>query len=138
LRASTVTADRPFGPLRLIAVIALAACARTEHVAVDLELDILADLPVEADAVRICAADGPGRTFGAGDARYALTGLPDDPEVTVDVLDASETVVARTGPLVLDAAFASAPLDACDDCAPCIGGGPPAADPLTLGVRFFQ
>ncbi len=115
----------------------MGACARTEHTPVDLELDVDVALPDSASNVRICVTDGLARTFGAGDGRYALTGLdPQSPEVTVDLLDPDGLVTGRVGPIVLDEPFVVASLDACDACEPCIGGGPPAPNPLTLGVRF--
>lgn len=115
----------------------LTACARTEHTPVDLELDIDAALPIEADAVRICETGGLARTFPARDGRYALPGIArDGPEVTVDLLDDDGAVFARVGPLVLDDVYVVAALGPCADCETCLGGGPAAADPAALGVRF--
>lgn len=120
-----------------VVFLALAACARTEHTPVDLELDVEVALPAAASNVRICETDGIARTFGAGDGRYALTGLtPVSPEVTVDLLDGAGLVIGRVGPIVLEEPYVVASLDACDACPPCIGGGSAAQDPAALGVRF--
>lgn len=120
-----------------LALLALAACARTEHTPVDLELDVDVALPDAASNVRICETGGIARTFGPGDGRYALTGLtPEAPEVTVDLLGGDGGVIGRVGPIVLDEPTVVASLDACDACPPCIGGGSAAEDPAALGVRF--
>ena len=114
----------------------LAACARTEHTPVELELDIDAALPAEASTVRICETDGLARSFPARDGRYALPGVSADaPELTVDVLD-GDVVFARVGPLLLEEAYVLAPLAPCEACEPCLGGGSAASEPVALGVRF--
>jgi hypothetical protein len=120
----------------------LAACARTEHVPVDLQVDVDAELPDGAEQVRLCISDGVARTFGAASGRYALTGLfPDGTfELTVDVFDAEESVFARVGPLLLEDFYTVADLDECEDCSACVGTGeaPPAdAASWTLGARFL-
>lgn len=123
-----------------LALLALFACARTDHTAVDLQLDIDGPPPDGTVAVRICVDDGPSRRFGVADGRFAVTGLAADglPRVTVDALDADDRVLHRVGPVDLDAAWvAAAPAD-CDGCAPCVSGGAASPAPArVLGVRYL-
>ena len=117
------------------------ACARTEHVPVDVQVDVLAPLPDDAAWVRLCVTDGVDARFAATDGRFALTGLfPAGPhEVTADVLDASEAVFVRAGPVLVEDGYATVGLDACDACTPCAGSGdrPPEGQPSwVLGLRF--
>jgi hypothetical protein len=119
----------------------LVACARQDYVPVDLQVDVEAELPPEADVVRFCVTDGVVRRIGAAAGRFAVTGLfPDrDPEIVVDVIDADEVVLGRVGPLVVDEPYVVADYETCDDCARCEAPGtqpPEGAPSWTLGLRF--
>jgi hypothetical protein len=119
----------------------LVACARTPHVPVDLQVDVDSALPDGAEAVMICVTDGPSRHFGAADGAFALTGLFADewPEITADVLDSDDIVVASTGPFVADSAYTVAALVDCPGCSGCSSTGvtPAAGEPSwVLGLRF--
>ena len=122
---------------------AFCGCARTEHIPVDLELDVDATLPEGAAQVRICIEDGVERTFGAASGRYAVTGLFADrvSDVTIDVLDADAAVIAQAGPVEVDSDYTIADLQPCDgECIDCAGTGdlPAVGEPSwTLGVRFL-
>ena len=126
---------------RVLLLVALAGCARTEHVPVDLQVDVDAELPPDAEAVRFCVTDGVVRRFGAASGRYALTGLfaDRDPEIVVDVVGADDEVLGRVGPIVVDEPYVVADYGACEGCARCEAPGtmPPEGEPAwVLGLRF--
>ena len=130
----------------------LGACGGVEHVDADQTLQLDAELPAHAEQVVVCVKDGVERSFGPGDGRYAVTGLPAElgAVVTLDLFGDTGAPVGRVGPVVLDAAWVESTLDTepcgeedtatpCDR--PCRGtGGPPAAgeESWVLGVRFSE
>jgi len=114
-------------------------------VAVDLQVDVDAPLPDEAEWVRLCITDGVHEEFGAGDGRYALPGVEADPELTVQVLDEQRLIVGGAGPVLVDEDHHVVPyLElGCDGghpvCSACEGEGrpPPEGEPSwVLGLRF--
>ncbi len=124
-----------------ILALLLVGCARTEHIPVDLQVDVEAALPPEAEVVRFCVTDGIARRFGAASGRFALTGLyaDEDPEIVVDVVDAAEVVIGRVGPIVVDLPYLVVGYESCEGCSRCEADGdpPPEGEPSwTLGLRF--
>lgn len=124
----------------LLALLLLTACARTEHTPVDVAVDVLAELPLDAEHVRVCVSEGPLRSFGPGDGRYALPGLqPDvDPEVTVQALDDSLTVLGQAGPALVPAGYAALEWTWEGELVRCEGQDivDDEEDAWVLGVRF--
>ena len=118
-------------------------CAGPSYDRADLQLDVAASLPADAERLRVCVVGSGVVTQGAGNGRAAITGLPaDEPaDVTVVVLDDADRVLASAGPTRLDgeAPWATTPLDTpgadCDD-----PGSPAAAGNATwlLAVRFDE
>ena len=123
------------------ALIFAAACSAVEHRPADLQLDILAELPVaDATAVRLCPGELRERDFGPrDDGRFAMTGLPpgEGQDVVVDVL-AEEGVLLRAEAHV--DSWAEAEAQACEGCAPCGGKAdrvPEGQESWVLAVRFL-
>lgn len=126
---------------RLGVIVLLSGCDRTEHTPVDVQLDVLAAFPSDAEAVRICVTDGPWRRFGATTGRFALSGLYEGipAEVTVNVLGPFDEMLGVAGPLLVEEGYATVEYTPCADCDRCESSGdtPDAGEPSwTLGVRF--
>ncbi|MBN2798432.1 MAG: hypothetical protein JXX28_04730 [Deltaproteobacteria bacterium] len=123
-------------------LIALAACARTEHVAADLQVDVLGALPEEPVLARLCVEAGVARTMGAADGRFALTGLEPvaGPRFTLQLLDAEGAVLGGAGPVALVEDWTEVEYLPCEGCAPCLGGaGPwPGEDAWILAARLIR
>jgi hypothetical protein len=145
-----------------VALCAGSACTRETWRNADLQVDVRAPLPALAEQVRLCVADGPARTLGAGPDRYALPGLraQEPATLTADLLArASEdtasgpaVVLARVEGVTLtaDRPYQEADLSifvetadgllSCDACPPaCEPEGPSAGaqeETWLLTVRF--
>ncbi len=116
------------------------ACARTEHTPVDVQVDVLSELPLDTERVRVCVSEGPLRSFGPGDGRYALPGLVsgEDPEVTVQALDGALTVLGQAGPSLVPAGYAALQWTEEGQLVRCEGQDivAPEEEAWVLGVRF--
>lgn len=120
-----------------------AGCGQTVHTPVDLQLDVDAELPEEAETVTLCVTDGVSEGFGAADGSWVLVGLPEMSPVgfTLDVEDESGAVIGRVGPMEINQPWTAGAYDArpCGGvCQGCTGGGarPPREQSRTLAVRF--
>lgn len=80
------------------------ACAAEQYDAADLQLDVLAALPAEAERARMCVTGVGIREEGAGNGRLAMTGLPVDApaEVTVAILDKEGGLLGQSVPVTFD------------------------------------
>lgn len=129
---------------RTLIVVGLMGCQGSPAKSVDLQLDVRSSLPSAASAVRVCVMDGVSTRFAAASGNYAVTGLSVDVvhTVTVDVMDASDTVIASTSGILLNYPYNDASLEMCEgvSCTPCTTSGsiPVEGDwTHTLGVRFL-
>jgi hypothetical protein len=87
----------------------------------------------------LCVADGVTREIGAGAGTFALTGAPEHPTLTVDVVGVDGEVASRAGPIAI-VGYAEVLLDECAGCDPCVGGGEvsDAESATVVGVRFAR
>jgi hypothetical protein len=125
-------------------LILLLACAAESYDDADLQVDIQAAVPDDAEQSRLCVEGVGLREEGAGNGRLAFPGLPQDLQaaLTVDMLDQDGGVLGRSEPLVLSAAIpyqrvGFSPASG----APCEAAGDVAAartDGLLLVVRFIE
>jgi hypothetical protein len=130
---------------RPIILVGLIGCQGSPATLVDLQLDVRDSLPSAAASVRICITDGVSARFAAASGSYAVSGLAVSVvhEVTVDVMDLDDELIAKTPPILLNYPYNEVELDSCDagDCVPCtVSGEIPAEGEWTqiLGVRFLQ
>lgn len=90
----------------------LTGCARESYQNADLQIEVDASLPLDAEHLHVCVEGVGTRTVGASGTLYAMHGLPPEQEVvvTVDVLGGAgepeltveqELLLARAGPLTL-------------------------------------
>ena len=130
-----------------LAAVMCAGCDGSPGTSVDLHLDIMAALPVEAEQVRVCVTDGTFETFGAAAGTYAITGLfvNESVEVTVNALGIDGDVLGFAGPVVLAEEYTIADFNStgCEagGCVLCESSGKiPAEGDLSrvLGVRFLE
>jgi hypothetical protein len=86
-------------------ILLLLACGRVSYDVADLQLDVEAALPEQAELATMCVKDVGTRQEGAGNGRLAMTGLPagQSATVTVTILDVDGTVLGSSVPQTLDA-----------------------------------
>jgi hypothetical protein len=86
-------------------VILLLGCASEAYDVADLQIDVDAPLPADAETLRICVAEHGALERGAGNGRMAFPGLRVGETVTVsgEVHDADAAVIASFGPVDVDA-----------------------------------
>ncbi|GDX79324.1 hypothetical protein LBMAG42_11350 [Deltaproteobacteria bacterium] len=118
-------------------------CSELTYLPGDWELDVVAELPAEAEQLRICV-DGVGvTTLGAGNGRAAVRGLPPDPvDVRVEVYDIENVALFSTPWLTVsdEEPTVSAPAGELGS-GPCAAAGgyvEPGSDDRLLVVRFIQ
>lgn len=119
------------------------ACAQNEYDFGDLELDIDAAVPANAETARTCVEGVGTREEGAGNGRLAVPGIPDtDPIViTVEMLDKEGILIGRSTPMTLSA---ETPYGVTDFAAasgePCVTEGafaPEGSSSWLLVIRFL-
>lgn len=123
-------------------------CGRVDYDVADLQLDIAAPLPADAETLHVCVVGAGELSRGAGDGRLAFTGLPagDPATVIVEASDDAGTLLGRTGATVLDA---DAPWVTTEWVTtgwlppgePCVDAGAPApagSDTWLLALRFEE
>ena len=122
----------------------LAACANPlNYRPVDLQLDLPALVPDEAETARICVAGVGEMSFGANLAgRFALAGIPADRanlNITVDLEDSDGEVLLQ-GYADQLSGYGVGDVDECaDGCVPCTATGrfaTPEEASWVLAVRF--
>lgn len=125
-------------------LILLLGCAAESYDYADLQVDVQAAVPDEAEQARMCVEGVGMREEGAGNGRLAFPGLPLDLQavLTVDMLDEAGALLGRSAPLVLTAelpyqqiSFAAATGE------PCVASGSLAlagSEGLLLAVRFLD
>jgi hypothetical protein len=118
-------------------------CGSEDYSPADLQLDVSAAVPADAETLRVCVSGRGVHEQGAGNGRAAVTGLAAEGSVTVqvDILDEAGALIAQTAPVVLDddAPWAEAQLAASDTA--CSADGAPApegSDTRLLAVRFQE
>ena len=122
-------------------LLAAVACSAVEYRDADLQLDLLGELPEEAESVRVCVGEVGEQDFGARiDGRFAVTGLPVGVplDVDVEVHDADGAVLERASVEGLEGYAEAEPLS-CEDCEPCTEDGafaPAGGETWVLAVRF--
>ena len=81
----------------------LLACSREDYDFGDLQLDVDAAVPENAETARMCAEGVGAREEGAGNGRLAMPGLPDVAPViiTIDMLDKEGVLIGRSIPATL-------------------------------------
>ena len=130
-----------------LAAVMLTGCDGSPGTLVELQLDILAALPGDAEQVKICVAEGAFETFGAASGTYAITGLFENEsiEVTVNALELDGDVLGFAGPVVLAEEYNIVDFNStgCEtgSCGLCESSGiiPGQGDPSrVLGVRFLE
>lgn len=126
-----------------IFTIALGGCARETYDVADLQLDVSAALPADAEVIRVCVSDHGTLERGAGNGRVPFPGLRagEAVHVSLDIYDADEALIASAGPAPLDAAgpYGTTPLLA--PGTPCVANGALAredADSWLLALRFEE
>lgn len=117
------------------------ACSAVEYRDADLQLDLLGEVPEDAEQVRVCVADVGEQSFGARiDGRFAVTGLyANEPvDVTIDLLDADAAVLARAEAADLDgyAELESRQCEGCEVCSEADNFAPAGGETWVLAVRF--
>jgi hypothetical protein len=118
-------------------------CGAEDYSPADLQLDVSAAVPADAETLRVCVSGRGVHEQGAGNGRAAVTGLAADGSliVQVEVLDEAGSLIGQTAPVVLDDddPWAEVPLAASDT--PCSADGAPAPDGSAtrlLAVRFEE
>lgn len=109
----------------------------------DLQIDVAAPLPADAENLRMCVSDHGDLTIGAGNGRMAFTGIRAETEivVTLDVLDAYGTLVASMAPASLGPDIRYTTAELLDPEVPCTATGDIAeagAETWLLGLRFEE
>jgi hypothetical protein len=125
----------------LPALVWAGACGEPDYRPADLQLDLVGELPLEAEFVRLCVGGVGQRVLGyrlAGSYSYPglPVGLPVD--VDVDVLDADGEVLAQ-GQAPSLAGYTEGVLSECIGCEPCEATGTaadPEGDSWLLAVRL--
>ncbi|HJN76428.1 MAG TPA: hypothetical protein QGF58_21045 [Myxococcota bacterium] len=117
------------------------ACSAVEYRDADLQLDLLGDLPEEAEQIRVCVADVGEQTFGARlDGRFAVTGLyaEEAVDVTVDIVDVDDTMLERATVEGLTDYAEVEPRDCegCEGCAEVDDFAAAGGETWVLAVRF--
>lgn len=116
----------------IVALLCGAGCQTPDYDKADLQLDIDAAVPEEAETARICATSVGSREEGAGNGRLSLPGLAAGApvEISVEVLTGDGARIGRSEPVTLSvetpyqvAAFA---METGEPCEPL--GGPGSGD----------
>lgn len=122
----------------------LAGCARETYDVADLQVDVTAPLPADAETLRLCVTGVGTMETGAGNGRAAFTGIPADVpvELSLTVLDAAGGVLGGAGPVTVDAAAPYATTPFRDGAEPaCAAEGERVAEgepDQLLAVRFAE
>ncbi|MDP2314075.1 MAG: hypothetical protein Q8P41_14330 [Pseudomonadota bacterium] len=118
-------------------------CGRESYDVADLQLDVDAPLPADAEVIRVCVSDHGTLERGAGNGRVPFPGLRagEPVEVSLDVYDADGALIASAGPAPLDAdtPYTTTPL--LEPGARCVANGAIAAegtDTWLLALRFLE
>ncbi len=134
--------------LRVLLLSPLVACGSVAYVPVDIEVDVLGTVPIDAETIHMCVEGSGDLSEGAGNGRVTFAGIRADVEasVTLAFLDETGVVIGGAGPVNLAAegfGTDSAPNwlqveqdDRAEDCVPV---GVPASDDAeswVLGTRF--
>ena len=124
-------------------LVLLLGCARETYNPADLQIDVTAPLPADAENLRMCVSEHGDLTIGAGNGRMAFTGIRADTDVvvTLDVTDADGVLLASLAPTELgpDTRYTTAAL--LEPQAPCEADGEIAeagADTWLLALRFEE
>ncbi len=132
------------GALKVLAGAVLAsACARETYDVADLQIDVEAPLPTDAETLHICVSGVGELEQGAGNGRAAFPGLRagEAVDVSVDVFDEGGTLLASAGPIRLDDATPYVATPLLDPAVPCVANGGVAAegtDSWLLALRFLE
>ena len=125
-------------------LIFLVACAAESYDYADLQVDVQAAVPDDAEQARLCVEGVGFREEGAGNGRLAFPGLPRDVNalLTVELLDEAGAVVGRSLPVTLrsEAPYQQTGYQVADGL-PCEATGtlaPAGEDGLLLVVRFVD
>lgn len=126
-----------------VLVAGLAGCGAVDHLAADLQLDVAAPLPPDAEILRVCVAGAGVHAQGAGNGRAIVTGLADGApvDVSVSVMDTDGTPRGTSAPVRLDVATPWAEVAWDDDAPPCTAVGrraPEGSATWSLAVRFAE
>lgn len=119
----------------------LPACGSVAYRPVDLELDVLGALPVDAETIHMCVEGSGELSEGAGNGRVMFAGLHADQPATITLafVDDAGGVIGGVGPVDLDdlTPWAEAAQD--DRAEDCVADGTTTtADEASwvLGIRF--
>lgn len=122
----------------------LAGCARETYDVADLQVDVTAPLPADAETLRLCVTGVGAMETGAGNGRAAFTGIPAaiPVEFALTVLDEEGGVLGGAGPVTVDASdpYATTPFREGAEPA-CTAEGERAAEgepDQLLAVRFAE
>lgn len=110
-------------------LITLLACEGQEYTPGDWEVDVVADVPIAAETVRVCIEGVGVSTIGAGNGRVAVRGLPpEDTRVRLEVQDVDGVTLLSTSWLEIG------------DDAPQVSASPVAAPttPCTASGSFVE
>lgn len=125
-------------------LIFLLACAAESYNYADLQVDVQAGIPDDAEQARLCVAGVGFREEGAGNGRLAFPGLPPDVNalLTVELLDEAGAVVGRSLPVTLrpEVPYQQTGFEPADGV-PCEATGnlaPASEEGLLLVVRFVH
>lgn len=124
-------------------LLALLACARETYDVADLQIDVEAPVPADAETLRVCVSDHGTLERGAGNGRMAFPGLRAGEAVTVwlDVYDDAGALLAVAGPAELSADAPYTTTALLPPGEPCEAGGALAAegaDSWLLALRFEE
>ncbi len=128
--------------LALLTLFTLSACARVDYQPVDLQLDVLGELPEEAATLHVCVEGAGEHSQGAGNGRGVFFGIPEGLVVVlIDVLDEQGAVLATAGPVAFEdgETYATTPLEeggrVCHDDGDVVPEGEPSQ---VLGYRIGE
>jgi len=123
-------------------ILFLWACARETYDPADLQLDVQAAVPDNAETARICVVGVGQREIGAGNGRLAFPGIPPSPFVVqIDLLDSDGLRIGSTLPVEFTQAgdyllteYQEAEGEICTESD---HFAEPGAESWLLGVRFL-
>ncbi len=125
----------------LLTVFAVSGCGEPDYRPADLQLDLVGELPLDAEYVRLCVGGVGQKVLGYRLSNtYSFAGLPIGVpvDVQVDVLDIDGEVLAR-GQAPALAGYTEQVLAECLGCEPCEASGTaadPDGDSWLLAVRL--
>lgn len=127
--------------LPFLVLSAVLACNSVDYRTVDLQVDVIGPVPVDAETLHMCVVGSGELSEGAGNGRVLFAGLHADQPASITIAFVDETghVIGGAGPLNLDDGTPWAEVEQDQRDEDCTDEGIPAAadeESWVLGVRF--